>query len=98
MSRDAPPPEGKRCRLPAPASGVVSALLDLDDGALVLELLLELGCLVLGDALLDRLAAGFHQVLGLLQAEPGDSTHLLDDVDLLLASGFEDDGEFGLLL
>src|SRR5262245_3114103 len=42
------------------------ALLDLDGCALVLELLLDLGGLVLVDAVLDRLAARLDQILGLL--------------------------------
>src|SRR5215831_12160904 len=73
-------------------------LLDLDDGALVLELLLDLGGLVLGDAFLDHLATGLDQLLGLLDAEARhDGAHLLDDVELLVAARLEDDGELRLL-
>src|SRR6476660_4040425 len=75
-----------------------ACLFDLDGRALILELLLDLGGLVLVDAFLDGLAAGLDQVLGLLQAETRDGADLLDDVDLLVTTGFEDDGELGLLL
>ena len=60
-------------------------LLDLHGGAGRLELRLDLGGLVLGDRLLDRLRRRLDQVLGLLQAQAGDRADLLDDVDLLRA-------------
>src|SRR6478752_9581094 len=75
-----------------------ACLFDLDGRALVLELLLDLGGLVLVDAFLDGLAAGLDQVLGLLQAETRDGADLLDDVDLLVAARLEDDGELRLFL
>ena len=54
---------------------------------MILELLLDLGGLVLVDAFLDGLAAGLDQVLGFLQAETRDGADFLDDVDLLVAAG-----------
>ena len=62
---------------------VESDLLDLHGGAGRLELRLDLGGLVLGDRLLDRLRRRLDQILGLLQAQAGDRADLLDDVDLL---------------
>jgi hypothetical protein len=53
---------------------------------------------VLGNLLQDRLRSGVNEVLGLLQAEAREGTHLLDDLDLLLASSLEDDVEVVLLL
>src|SRR5205823_3189879 len=39
-----------------------------------------------------------HEVLGLLEAEGREGAHLLDDLDLLLAGGGEDDVELVFLL
>src|SRR5262245_15342641 len=79
--RRAPAARPPRTRKPLPP------LLDLDDGALVLELLLDLGGLFLGDAFLDHLAAGLDQLLGLLDAEArDDGADLLDNVELLVAA------------
>src|SRR5690625_6715071 len=72
--------------------------LDLDSGAGLLELLLELVCLLLGDSFLDRLRRTLDQILGLLEAEAGDGANLLDDVDLLVACSVQDHVELGLLL
>src|SRR5690606_39867563 len=72
-------------------------LLQLDLGASGLELLLDLLGFGLGNAFLDRLRSALDQVLGLLQAETGDGAHFLDDLDLLVASGSQDDVELGLL-
>src|SRR6185295_3016106 len=60
-------------------------LLELDLGALGLELGLELLGVGLRHAVLDRLGRALDQVLGLLEAEAGDLAHRLDDVDLLVA-------------
>src|SRR6476619_242639 len=89
---------GSRERCPLPAAPDVPALLHLDDRALVLELLLELGGLFLVDAFLDGLAAGLDEILRLLETEASDGAHFFDDVDLLLAARLEDDRELGLLL
>src|SRR5690349_15370804 len=62
-------------------------LLDLDRCALILELLFDLGGFFLVDAILDGFAAGLDQILRLLEAEASDGAHLLDDVDLLVATG-----------
>ena len=73
----------------APVSRLGS--LDLDGAAGGLEGSLGL----LGDVLLDllenRLRGALDEILGLLQAEAGQSAHLLDDGDLLVATGGEDD-------
>jgi len=68
----------------------VHRLLDLDGGAGLFELLLGVLGLVLGDAFLDRLRGALDDVLGLLEAEPGERAHDLDDLDLLVAEGGED--------
>src|SRR5690606_23768746 len=53
---------------------------------------------LLGHLLEDRLRSVVDQVLGLLQAEVREGTHLLDDLDLLVAGAGEDDVELVLLL
>src|SRR5215831_13718040 len=73
-------------------------LLDVDLAAGRLDLRLDLGRLVLGDALLDRLGRALDEILGLLEAEAGDGAHLLDDLDLLVARRHQNDVELGLLL
>src|SRR5207244_12079040 len=65
-------------------------LLDRHRRALLLELLLHVVGLGLGDPLLHRLRRAVDQVLGLLQAEPGELTDDLDDLDLLLARRAQD--------
>ena len=57
-------------------------LLQLHLGADFLDLLLQLLSLVLGDTLLDSLGGGLYQSLGLSQAQAGDLTDSLDDLDL----------------
>src|SRR6476469_5102925 len=71
--------------------------LDRDAGAGSLELLLGLVRGLLVDLLEDGLRGGLDQLLGLLEAQAGERAHLLDDVDLLLAGGLEDDVELVLL-
>src|SRR5262249_53352447 len=75
-----------------------SPLLDRDGRALLLELLLHVVGLGLRDPFLNRLGRAVDQVLGFLEAEPGQLAHDLDDLDLLLARRAEDDVELGLLL
>src|SRR3954454_7034885 len=78
--------------------GSLLALLDLDGGAGLFELGLGgLGGLLVG-LLQHRLGGGVDEVLGLLQAQAGQLTHDLDDLDLLRAGGGEDDVELVLLL
>src|SRR5690349_23238370 len=71
--------------------------LDGDGGAGALEGGLGLVRSVLGDLLQDRLRRVVDQVLGLLEAERGQGAHLLDDLDLLVTGGLEDDVELVLL-
>ena len=59
-------------------------LLELDLGAGFFQLLLDLFGVVLAGAFLDGLRSAVHQILGFLQAEAGDLTDNLDDVDLCL--------------
>src|SRR3954464_12301214 len=73
-------------------------LLDLDGGAGLLELALELLGLVLVDALLDGLGGLVDERLGLLEAQAGRRADDLDDLDLLVAGACEDDVERVLLL
>src|SRR3954471_10281869 len=75
-------------RCPAVRAERVS--LDGDGGAGALEGSLGLLRGVLGDLLQDRLRRVVDQVLGLLEAERGKATHLLDDLDLLVAGSLED--------
>src|SRR6266404_2809353 len=72
-------------------------LLDLDSGTRILKLLLELRRFVLVDTFLDRLRRAFDEVLGLFEAEARDRPDFLDDIDLLVADGRQDDVELGLL-
>src|SRR5665213_1375704 len=74
-----------------------AALLDGDGRAGGLELGLDLFGFLLGDVFLDVLRGAFDQVLGFLQAEVGtDRADFLDHVDLLVATGGEDNRELGL--
>src|SRR5581483_9645754 len=76
----------------------LTALLDRDAGADFLE---RGGSLVRGllvDLLEQRLGRAVDEVLGLLQAQRGQLAHDLDDLDLLVAGGLEDDVELVLLL
>ena len=73
------------------------SLLELDGGASLFELLLGLlGVFLLG-LLENRLRSFVHELLGVSQAEVGDGLDSLDDLDLLVASGGQDDVELGLL-
>src|SRR6266700_2700293 len=75
-----------------------SPLLDLDGGACLLELGLDLIGFFLVHALLDRLGSRVDEVLGLLETKTGDRAHDLDHLNLLLARSRQDDVERGLLL
>src|ERR1700719_1926211 len=72
------------------------ALLQFHLGASLFELGLDLLGFVLVDAFLDRLRRALDEVLGFLEAEAGDGADFLDEFDLLLAGGGEDDRELGL--
>src|SRR5208282_316104 len=84
--------------LVASPAGPARSSLELDLRADLLQGGLDLLGLFLGDAFLDGLRRAFDEVLGLLQAERGDRADFLDDLDLLVADGGENDGELGLLL
>src|SRR6266496_6749651 len=73
-------------------------LLQFDGRALRFELLFDLFGFLLGHAFLHGAGRGFHQVLGLLEAQVGDRSDLLDDLNLLLSTTLQDDRELGLLL
>src|SRR5205814_4312463 len=73
-------------------------LLDGDGGAGALKGRPRLVRALLVDLLQDRLGRAVDQVLGLLQAQAGHAAHLLDDLNLLVARGLEDDVELVLLL
>src|SRR5207244_1590805 len=85
-------------RAPRTCVGLARVLLELDRGAGLFELRLDRVRLVLGDALLDRLGSRVDEVLGLLEAEPGDRADDLDHLDLLGTRPGEDDVERRLLL
>jgi hypothetical protein len=72
-------------------------LLQLDLRAGLLKGGLHLLGLFLVHAFLHRLRRAFDEVLGFLQAEAGQSADFLDDLDLLVASGSQNDRELGLL-
>ena len=72
-------------------------LLQFYGGACSLELRLGLLGVLLLDLLEDRLGSTVHEVLGLLEAEAGQGTDFLDDLDLLVAGTREDDVELALL-
>src|SRR5947209_10966947 len=78
--------------------GAASRLLDGDGGAGALEGCPRLVRALLVDLLQHRLGRAVDQVLGLLQAQARQAAHLLDDLDLLVARGLEDDVELVLLL
>src|SRR6478609_11195848 len=81
----------------APRRGTTSgSSLEGDGGAGGLEDLLGLVRGLLVDLLKDSLRGALDQLLGLLQTEGGEAAHLLDDVDLLVTSGLEDDVELVL--
>src|SRR2546423_7596161 len=73
-------------------------LLDLDGGAGLLELGLELVGLLALDALLDGLGRLVDEGLGLLEAQAGRRADDLDDLDLLVTGAGEDDVDGGRLL
>src|ERR1700748_1934691 len=73
-------------------------LLDGDGGAGALKGRPRLVRALLVDLLQHRLGRAVDQVLGLLQAQAGQAAHLLDDLDLLVTGGLEDDVELVLLL
>src|SRR5215475_13533667 len=73
-------------------------LLKLNLGADFFQSRLDLVSLVLRNTFLDRLGRALDQILGLLETETGERTHLLDDLDLLVADGGQHDCELGLLL
>src|SRR5438876_82294 len=83
--------------IPSYSSRLLRLSLELDRSARLFELLLDRLGLGLRHALLDRLGRPVDQVLGLLEAEPGDLAHHLDDLDLLVARPREDDREVLLL-
>src|SRR3954451_15993507 len=98
----APKAQMKRARtqprpLPRVGSGPIE-LLQLDAAAGLFELALQLVGLVALDALLDGLRSLVDERLGLLQAQAGRRADDLDDLDLLVARGGEDDVDRGRLL
>src|SRR5882762_8025441 len=80
--------------LPAP----VEALFDLGFCAGFFQLLPDLFGILLGNAFLDRLGRAVNQVLGFLQAQPGNRAHHLDDVHLVVTGRGENYGKLGLFL
>src|SRR5215470_16132144 len=82
----------------APRNPQRAELLDRDRSAGALEGSLRLLRGLLVDLLKDGLRRAVDQVLGLLETEAGERAHLLDDLDLLVASGLKDDVELVLLL
>src|SRR5690349_15464211 len=102
LSRSASSPSqdvcARRAQSPAGHTHVAELLLDCDGRASALERGPGLVRRLLVDVLKQRLGRAVHQVLGLLQAEAGQGADFLDDLDLLVARGLEDDVELVLLL
>ena len=73
-------------------------LLEGDDSASSLELLLGSLCVVLGGTLENVARSGLDESLGLLEAQRGDLADNLDDSDLVVAERLENNVEIGLLL
>src|SRR3954470_22816229 len=98
------PAPGARSASRSPARSVMTSgvgayfLLQLDGAAGLLELGLELVGLLALDALLDGLGGLVDERLGLLQAQARGRADDLDDLDLLVAGGGENDVEGALLL
>jgi hypothetical protein len=74
----------------------IASLLELDGRALLFEFLLELLGVFLRERLLDGLRSGLDEVLGFLQTQARGRANDLDDLDLLVAAGLEDDVEGAL--
>ena len=72
-------------------------LLQSDGCADFFQLGLDLVCFCLGGAFLQSLGSVVYQVLGFLQAQAGDLSDDLDDLDLFRTDCFEYDVEFVLL-
>ena len=83
---------------PSTARRGTARLLELDGRASGLELGLGLLGVLLRHLLEHRLRCRVDEVLRLFQAKARERTDLLDDLDLLVASGGEDDVELVLLL
>src|SRR5690349_1829658 len=97
--RKAGPTDGRtRLRGDAGAPASRDGSLELDGGAGALELLLGLLGRSLVDTLENGLGGAVDEVLGLLEAEARERADLLDDLDLLVAGGGENDVERVLLL
>ena len=75
----------------------IRQLLDFDLGARFFELLLERFGIGLGNAFFNGLRRAIDEILGLLQTQASCSTHDLDDFNLFITHGRQDDGEFSLL-
>src|ERR1019366_9270328 len=86
-----------KAKLEEHGGGENQLLLDLGYRALLLELGLEGGRLVLRGAGLHDLRCAIDQVLGFLEAKTRDLADDLDDLDLLRAGFLEDDLDLGLL-
>ena len=71
-------------------------LFNFDDCALGFQLGLRISGSILADTFDHVLGCAFDQILGFFQAEAGEGTHNLNDVDLLRAAILQDDSEFGL--
>src|SRR5450631_3075681 len=84
-------------RVPSEARPGIGSL-EGDGSAGALEGSLGLLRYVLGNLLQDHLRGAVNDVLGFLEAEARQGADLLDDLDLLVANGLQDDVELVLLL
>src|SRR5215467_14359538 len=95
--RSSSPPSGNGGqRHVGPLSAQNKYLFHLHLGACIFQLLLRRVGVRFVDAFLDRLGRSVDQILGFLQAQPGDFAHRLDDVHLVVADGGQHHGELGL--
>src|ERR1700693_6541783 len=92
-------PRARRFRGCSPGiTPLASRLLEFHLGSRLLELRLDFGGLVLADAFLDVLGRPLDEILGLFEAQARERPDLLDDLDLLVADGGQNDRELGLFL
>ena len=80
-----------------PKSKSEERLLEGDLCADFFDLCLDCLCLFLGDAFLDVLGSALNEFLSFLQAQAGDLTDNLDNLDLLIAEAGQLDVKLGLL-
>ena len=85
-----PPPPGGLENPPDPTGKGQEYLLQSDSSADLFQLGLDLLCLVLAYAFLQRLGRIVYQFLRFFETQARNRTHFLDNLDLLIAERLED--------